>query len=134
MNRLAVTMGALLLLAAAAAGCALTRSAASERMDVAGVVAALAREGVTLQRQGSVAEPDLTTSGEEFLTTGGTVRIFEYGSEASAALDAARLNADAADLFEPPHIYHQGNIIAVYYGDNSGVDAALSRVLGSKIG
>ena len=132
-------LGALLLLlagiGAGMAGCAAPREAApGERAGVTDVVEALEAQGLSLQGAGRISDRNLTGSGYEYQTVGGILRIFEYRSESSAALDIGRLNNTYTDTFSAPHIYQQDNIIAIYYGDNGTVEAALSSVLGSKIG
>jgi hypothetical protein len=134
MERKLWNAGLVLLLAGALLGCSGSRTADAERLDTEGLIEALHERGITLSGQGPVTQRLLSTPGQGFLTPeGGTLHVFEYRSEASATLDANRIETASPDLTSGPHVFQRDHLIVFYFGNAPAIEAALNAVLGSRI-
>lgn len=123
----------LLMLVGWTAGCTSSGSAVGGD-GMAGILSGLEAEGVVTMASGAAMQSFLMESGQEFVLSDGQVlQIFEYDSQAGAALDVSRINASGNNVFSPPHFYRRGKVIAVYFGNNPVVEQALVNVLGPRL-
>ena len=120
------------LLGVLVAGCGVLKNS-GDRLTIDDIVEDIRSRGVSLVEVDRAMHEFFSVSGHAFAVEGGgEIHIYEYRSEASATLDASKIEAKRST--DPPHFYQRENIIAVYTGRDLTVEAALTDVLGSQLG
>ena len=101
--------------------------------------------GMTVEEGGEASVFFFSVPGTALLVDGGRVEVYEYGDEASAEGDAARISPDGFQVEVPanggmavsmvewiatPHFYRKGRLIALYVGEDADLIVALEAALG----
>lgn len=111
-----------------AIGCASTESTLQE---IADVVLQLEDERLVLIHIGVSSFSDFSVTGEQYqVGAGGILHLYQYNNENRAALDASKVNAG---IMSDAHIFRLDNMVAVYIGDDFGVQSAIAAVFGGEI-
>lgn len=128
MNRHTTCRLAGFFLAVIVAGCGSTESTLLTSEDV---IPQLEAEGLVLIPSGVSNFDAFSTTGEQFqVGSGGMLHLYEYNNENRAALDASRVNPG---ITSDVHVFRKGNIVAVYVGDDFGVQSAVAGVFGAEL-
>jgi hypothetical protein len=127
-----ISVYVILIVLLAGAGCASLRSdEVPEISDAETLRAYLDDLGIGLMYEGPFAAPAMTVPGHAFtVVTGGTLMVFNYptGADALAATTSARLDQSAG---RTDQLYRSDELVVVYRGDDSRVERALIRAMGS---
>lgn len=111
-----------------ATGCATAESTLQTTEDV---IPQLENEGLVLMYSGVSNFSDFSVTGEQYqVGAGGMLHLYEYNNENRAALDASRVDPG---IMSHAHVYRSGNIVAVYIGDDFGVQSAIAGVFGAEL-
>ncbi|MBA3694275.1 MAG: hypothetical protein H0X15_03470 [Acidobacteria bacterium] len=105
--------------------------------DYKGLVKKLRAGGARVKRSEKVSQPFFSVEGRILVINGEQVQIFEYKKTQTADTEVNRVSASGSPVdttmvtwVAPPHFYHNGKLIVLYIGENSGVIKALENALG----
>ena len=104
--------------------------------DKASVVAALEKEGLTMDADGKVEQPFLSVPGEGYRFPESSFQLYEYPDEAAAQQDAAKIQPNGeipgvrVEWLAPPRFYRTGRVLIIYVGTDQKVISALEAVAG----
>ncbi len=99
----------------------------------------LRRPGLDVELLGAASQPFFGVEGKTLRVAGAEVQFFSYPSDAAAQADAAKVSSDGQTVDgrsvkweASPHLYHQGNVLALYLGDDPSVQKALQDAFGQQ--
>lgn len=106
-------------------------------VDTSALIDDLRAGGASVEIADPISQPFFSAGGRILRVNGEDVQTFEFGSEAAAQAEAARVSADGFTIgttmvswVATPHFFLAGRVIAVYVGDNQQVIAALRASMG----
>lgn len=125
---------ALVLVAVALGGCASSgQSQGGAQMSVDSLVQRMEAEDVNMLQQGGGVQDEFSSeSSAEFRagSSGDVVEVYEFRREATAELEANRIDADPN---QPPFYYQDSNLIVVHRGQDQVVSSALLSIFGRRV-
>lgn len=134
-DRRVISAALMLTLVLATAACAHLKSDVDPEAitDADSLVEYLRENEVSLLEHGPIVSPQLSVPGYEYTpTSGGTLQVFKYPTDADALTDVVRLER-GRDVRQAWQLYRKADLVVLYRGDDPRIERALIRVFGSRI-
>ena len=134
-NRVIISAALILLLALATAGCARLKTDVDTDTitDAESLVEYLQENNISLLDHGPFISQQMSVTGYEYTPlSGGTLRVFQYSTDAEALADVSQVEL-RRDLRQPSHLYRKKDLVVIYEGDDPRIERVLLRIFGSRL-
>lgn len=115
------------------------RAAVRPPMSLARLEDDLRNAGAEVETGGDIDQPFFSVTGQLLTVNGADIQVFEYPSPSDAQTEAGKVGPDGSSIgtsmvmwIAPPHFYSKGTLIALYVGDDDGIQILLESALGSQ--